>query len=170
MIARQFKSLALAALVLALSGCAATESKLAIPYEIHFTASKEVNPDSNGRPSPIQLVVYELKTSGGFQSTDYFSLQNDPQKALGAELLETQRLTLRPGQKHTLERPGNVEATALGIIAGYRDLDTSNWRLLIDLPKSRSTNIYKVWQFSPGGVEVELDVNEKGVAITSYDD
>lgn len=170
MIARQFKNLALAALFVVLSGCAATESKLAIPYEIDFTASKDVNPDSNGRPSPIQVVVYELKTPGGFQAADYFSLQNDPEKTLGAEFLGIQRLTLRPGQEHKLERPGNVEARALGIVAGYRDLDTSGWRLLIDLPKSRSTNIYKVWQFSPGGIEIELDVNEKGMAIVSYDD
>src|SRR5690606_35922357 len=157
-------------LSMALAGCAATESKQAVPYEIRFETAQDVNPDSSGRPSPIQITLYELKAPGAFQSADYFSLQNDAQATLGAELLDVQRVTLRPGQQYELARPGNGEARALGVVAGYRDLDASHWRLLIDLPKSRSTNIYKIWQFSPGGAEIELAVNEKGVAVVSYDD
>jgi len=166
---RLFFSL-LAVLCVAAAGCAATASKLAVPYEIRFHAAPDVNPDANGRPSPIQLTLYELKAPGAFQAADYFSLQGNARETLGADLLEVQRVTLRPGQQLELERPGHVEARALGIVAGYRDLDASNWRLLLDLPESRSTNIYKFWQFSPGGAEIELAVNQKGVAIISYDD
>ncbi|WP_244263281.1 type VI secretion system lipoprotein TssJ [Pusillimonas noertemannii] len=157
-------------LSMALAGCAATESKLAVPYEIRFETAQDVNPDSSGRPSPIQITLYELKTPGAFQAADYFSLQGKARETLGADLLDVQRLTLMPGQQLELERSGHVEARALGIVAGYRDLDASAWRLLLDLPKSRSTNIYKFWQFSPGGAEIELGVNQKGVTIISYDD
>jgi len=170
MIAGRLTFSLLAMLCMALAGCAATESKLAVPYEIRFDTANDVNPDANGRPSPIQITLYELKTPGAFQAADYFSLQGDARETLGADLLDMQRVTLRPGQRLDLERPGHVEAQAVGIVAGYRDLDSSNWRLLVDLPKSRSTNIYKFWQFSPGGAEIELGVNRKGIAITSYDD
>ena len=170
MIARRLGFSMLALLCMALIGCAATESKLAVPYEIRFDTALDVNPDTKGRPSPIQITLYELKAPGAFQAADYFSLQNDPQATLGAELLDVQRITLRPGQRHELERPGHIEARALGIVAGYRDLDGSTWRLLIDLPKSRSTNIYKIWQFSPGGAEIELGVNQKVITVLSYDD
>src|SRR5690606_12880332 len=110
-----------------------------------------------------------LKTPGAFQAADYFSLQGKARETLGADLLDVQRLTLMPGQQLELARSGHVEARALGIVAGYRDLDASAWRLMLDLPKSRSTNIYKFWQFSPGGAEIELGVNQKGVTIISYE-
>ena len=153
-----------------LAGCAATESKLAVPYEITFEAADDVNPDASGRASPIQLTVYELKSAAGFQAADYFSLQNNPLETLGAELLDTQRITLRPGQSGSIARPGHIEATAVGIVAGYRDLDASSWRLLVDLPESRSTNIYKFWQFSPGGAQIEVEVSRNGLSVVSLDD
>lgn len=154
----------------ALSGCAATESKLAVPYEITLETAEDVNPDSSGRASPIQITFYELKARGVFQSSDYFALQDDPRQALGADLLDMQRVTLRPGQVEVISRPGHVEATALGVVAAYRDLDASNWRLLLELPEGRSTNIYKFWQFSPSGAEMRLGVNASGMTTMSLDD
>ncbi len=157
-------------LAAALSGCAATESKLPVPYELAFDAGSDVNPDSQGRPSPVQITVYELTSTSAFQSTDYFALQADARKALGGDLLETQQLTLHPGTAETLRRPGHVGAKALGIVAGYRDLDGSQWRMLIDLPASRSTNIYKFWQFSPGAARIEVQLNDHGMTLVSHED
>jgi type VI secretion system protein VasD len=152
-----------------LSGCAATESKLPVPYALDFEADHGINPDSNGRPSPVQITVYELKSPAAFQATDYFALQADPSKALGADLLEVQRLTLQPGTPETLRRPGHVGAKALGIVAGYRDLDASQWRMLIDLPDSRSTNIYKFWQFSPGAARIKIQLDSHGMTLVSQE-
>src|SRR5690606_12820903 len=113
---------------------------------------------------------YELRSPAAFQTTDYFALQADPGKALGADLLQVQRLTLHPGTPETLRRPGNVGAKALGIVAGYRDLDGSQWRMLVDLPESRSTNIYKFWQFSPDAARIKIQLDGHGMALVSQED
>lgn len=148
-----------------LAGCAATASKLAVPYEVSFEAATDTNPDNDGRPSPIQITLYELRAPGAFQAADYFSLHNDAQAALGDALISVQRVMLRPGETHVLARPGDVDARLLGVVAAYRDLDASRWRLAIELPESRNTNIYKFWQLSPGKKRIRLVVERDGISI-----
>src|SRR5690606_29862214 len=58
-----------------LAGCAATASRLAVPYVVELHAMPDVNPGTNGMAAPIQLTVYELTSVSKFQSTDYFGLQ-----------------------------------------------------------------------------------------------
>jgi type VI secretion system protein VasD len=149
-----------------LAGCSSTARQVPIPYAIVLTADPQVNPDANSRPSPIQVTVYELKSPGTFQSRDYFSLQGDPQAALGKDLLNTDQVILQPGQTETLERQGNGEARVVGIVAGYRDLENSRWRLVIPLPEAQNTNIYKVWQFSPNEEKIQIAVGTKGLSET----
>jgi type VI secretion system protein VasD len=150
----------------ALSGCSSTARQVPIPYALMLKADPQVNPDANGRPSPIQVTVYELKSPGTFQSRDYFALQADPQAALGKDLLNTDQVILRPGETQTVERPGNAEARVVGIVAGYRDLENSQWRMVIQLPEAQNTNIYKVWQFSPNEEKIQIAVGTKGLSET----
>lgn len=152
-----------------LAGCAATASRLAVPYVVELHAMPDVNPGANGVAAPIQLTVYELKSVSKFQATGYFGLQGDAAAALGEEVLATHRVILRPGQTEAITRPGDVNAKALGIVAGYRDLDASQWRLVVDLPESRRTNIYKFWQFSPGEQRIEIEVGKHGMTLTPND-
>lgn len=156
-------------LCLILAGCAATASRLAVPYVVELHAMPDVNPGTNGEAAPIQLTVYELKSISKFQSTGYFDLQGDAQAALGEELLGVSRVILRPGESEVITRPGDVSAKALGIVAGYRELDSSQWRMLVELPESRRTNIYKFWQFSPGEKRITIEVGERGMTLVPND-
>ncbi|WP_353146758.1 type VI secretion system lipoprotein TssJ [Pollutimonas bauzanensis] len=150
---------------LALAGCAATASRLAVPYVVELQAMPDVNPGVNGEASPIQLTVYELKSVSKFQSTGYFALQGDANAALGDELLATSRVILKPGQTEIISRPGDVNAKALAVVAGYRELDASQWRQVVELPESRRTNIYKFWQFSPGEKRIRIEVGKRGMTL-----
>ncbi|NYT59234.1 type VI secretion system lipoprotein TssJ [Alcaligenaceae bacterium] len=152
-----------------LAGCAATASRLAVPYVVELHAMPDVNPGTNGKPAPIQLTVYELKSVGKFQTTDYFSLQGGAHEALGEELLGVSRVILRPGESEVITHEGDVSAKALGIVAGYRELDSSQWRMLVELPESRRTNIYKFWQFSPGEKRIRIEVGKRGMALIADD-
>lgn len=157
------------ATALALAACASTASRVAVPYAIALSADAKVNPDTNGRPSPIQITVYELKSASTFKARDYFALQSNPQAALGAELLNTEQIILQPGETQTIKRAGSVDAGAIGIVASYRDLEDSQWRLTVPLPEAKSTNIYKFWQFSPNEQTVQVSVNQTGLAVTGWD-
>lgn len=158
--------LALLAGVMLVSGCASTASKMASPYEIALIADKDVNPDAHGRPSPVQITVYEMKTSRTFEESDFFTLHGDARKALGEELIQAEQVILRPGESHTIRREGDVNARVVGIVAAFRDLERSQWRLVAPLPVPQNTNIYKIWQFSPNPETIHIGVGRQDIRVT----
>lgn len=155
--------------LLAMAGCSSTASRVAVPYALELTVDKQVNPDHNGRPSPVQVTIYELTSSSAFASRDFFSLQADPQAALGKELINSHQVVLRPGEIRTIEYPGSTEARLVGVVAAYRDLEHSQWRLVVELPEPQSTNIFKVWQFSPNEETIKISVKDNEVTVTDRD-
>src|SRR5690606_41560225 len=82
--------------ILMLAGCSSTARRVPVPYAIELTADAQVNPNANGRPSHIQITVYELSSSSGFESRDFYTVQTDPQAALGNVLLSTHQALLPP--------------------------------------------------------------------------
>jgi len=158
--------LAAGLLLLALvAGCSSTAKRVPAPYVVELTASADVNPDASGRPSPIQVSLYELASANAFENRDFFALQDDAAAALGAELAGSEQIVLRPGQTHQIARDGDLRARVVGIVAAYRDLEHSRWRLAVDLPEAQNTNIYKVWQFSPGRETIRIRIGRKGLEI-----
>lgn len=153
----------------AMVGCSSTASRVAVPYAIELTADGQVNPDSRGRPSPVQITIYELSSSSAFAARDFFALQSDPQAALGKELLNTEQVVLRPGEVKTLHYPGSTAARLVGVVAAYRDLERSQWRLAVELPEAQETNVFKVWQFSPNEETIRIGVKNNEVSVTDRD-
>ncbi|WP_175754551.1 type VI secretion system lipoprotein TssJ [Burkholderia ambifaria] len=150
---------------LLLPGCGATERAAAVPYAITVDVAPDVNPDLNRKPSPIVLKVFQLRAASAFDGADFFSLQDKPENLLGADLLGTDRVILRPGESRTLHYRGNVEAGAIGVVAEYRMLDRNRWRLTVPLPRAKQLNVYKFWQTSPGGLKLSIAVRNGGLAL-----
>ncbi|WP_321808501.1 type VI secretion system lipoprotein TssJ [Burkholderia sp. BCC1993] len=150
---------------LLLPGCGATERAAAVPYAITVDVAPDVNPDLNRKPSPIVLKVFQLRAASAFDGADFFSLQGKPENILGADLLGTDRVILRPGESRTLHYRGNVEAGAIGVIAEYRMLDKNRWRLTVPLPRAKQLNVYKFWQTSPGELKLSIAVRNGGLAL-----
>ena len=151
--------------LLLLPGCAATERAAAVPYSIAFHVAANVNPDLGGKPAPIVLKVFRLKTASAFEGADFFSLQDKPDQALGGELLGVERVILRPGESRTLRYTGNVEAHAVGVVAEYRSLEQNRWKLSFALPQPKQLNFYRFWQTSPREMKVTIDVKSGGLAL-----
>lgn len=93
-----------------------------------LTADATVNPDSRGRPSPIILRLYELKTAAAFNRADFFSLWDREKETLGTDLVARDEVQLRPGESRTIERPADPDAQQLAVVAAYRDLERADWR------------------------------------------
>ena len=152
-----------------LSACASTSSKMASPYVIHMTADQRVNVSVDGQPSPVQVTVYELKSQEAFELSDFFSLYERPREALAQDLLHMEQFVLEPGQEKSISRPGNVEAKWVGIVVAYREIEKMQWRAVVNLPDPVTTNVYKVWQFSPREETLSFQVTDKGVELTDRD-
>jgi len=113
-----------------LAGCAGTDPKPreAVRLDMTVSAVAGVNPDAQGRASPIAVRVYELKDDTAFRDADFFTLQDKEKAAVGDDVLKRDAFILRPGEHHRIVRTMNVGTTSLGIIAAYRDLPNSVWR------------------------------------------
>ncbi|MCU1749396.1 type VI secretion system lipoprotein TssJ [Pseudomonas sp. 6D_7.1_Bac1] len=117
-----------------LAGCStispySTVTKL----NLKLTASDQVNPDLNGRPSPIVVRLIELKHPVAFENADFFSLYERAKESLSPDLVASEELELRPGE--TAEFKLSVESGSryVGVLAAYRDLRETQWRYVIQV-------------------------------------
>jgi type VI secretion system protein VasD len=111
------------------------------PVSITLNASADANPDARGRPSPLAVRVYVLKSPGPFQSADFFSLFDKDTATLGAELVQREEALLRPGESKKLEFTLQPDAKVSGVMAAYRDLEHSKWREIRPLEIGKPNNL-----------------------------
>ncbi|WP_447592157.1 type VI secretion system lipoprotein TssJ [Aquipseudomonas campi] len=136
-------SLALLAALLTLAGCSSlspysTMTKL----DLTLSGSEQLNPDLHGRPSPIVLRLIELKHPVAFESADFFSLYQRPKEALSPDMVTYEELELRPGEQRELKLSVQPGSRYVGVLAAYRDLPESNWRVVIPIQEqARNTSV-----------------------------
>lgn len=109
------------------------------PTEIRasLVAASNSNPDQTGRPSPIVVKVFELKTLASFQSGDFISVFE--KESLGADLVEREQYTLVPGGQQSLSRKPKSDTRYIGIAAAFRDIDRAIWRASVAVPVNQTT-------------------------------
>jgi len=120
-----------------LSACAGAPPPEPAALDMQINASVDVNPDMQGRPSPIILHIMELNSTEQFNRLDYMSLTQPSGAALGPELLGKNQLVLQPGESRALPMELNPQTTVIGLVAGYRDIDNATWRT--SLPVTQGT-------------------------------
>lgn len=140
--ARPYARLLITALLcLLLAACAGAPKKEKLGLTIQATA--DVNPDRQGRPSPVTLHILELTSAEQFNSLDYLTLTNPSSGALAADVASRKQVVLAPGGSQTMALEIEPTATAIGLVAGYRDIDNANWRSVVAVSpgKTKSVNV-----------------------------
>lgn len=100
-----------------------------------------VNPDSHGRPSPVVVRVYALKSLAAFSSASFFSLYGKDKETLGAELIDSEELQLIPGAKREFQKEYPPETRYLAVFAAFRDVEHAHWRDSIALDGRKTVNV-----------------------------
>ena len=131
--------IAMLACVAMLGGCASTPKPANIGIQI--SASSDVNPDLQGRPSPVILHVIELNSEEQFNRLDYMSLTQPSGAALGQDMLGKTRLILSPGDTKQLPLELNAQTTFIGFVAGFRDIDNAVWRTTVPVVQKSTKGI-----------------------------
>lgn len=130
---------ALAVCVAVLAGCAGAPKPESVGIQI--SASSDVNPDLQGRPSPVILHIMELNSEEQFNRLDYMSLTQPSGAALGQDLLDKSRLILSPGDSQQLPLELNSQTTFIGLVAGFRDIDNAVWRTSLPIVQGKTKSI-----------------------------
>jgi type VI secretion system protein VasD len=139
MSSKLFKGLC-AGLVMLVAGCSTVnpfseDDDQPIKLEMVIEAAHDVNPDTSGEASPLEVRVYQLKSITEFDQTDFFTLYNE--EPLGDSLLDTRIFIMSPSQVEELKTDLNPETQYIAVIAAYRDIDNATWRDSIQVRDSR---------------------------------
>jgi type VI secretion system protein VasD len=114
--------------ILSLSGCSLA-GKIWTPTDhLFFRADKNVNPDINQRPSPIQVKVYELSSRVTFDNLSFEQAFNQGDTLLGDELLSTIQFTIQPGEQNDFIIELQESVNFIAILAAYRHIDNADWK------------------------------------------
>jgi type VI secretion system protein VasD len=124
-----FKRLLLVVAAITITGCALGPKPLQpVALTLQISANTQINPDINGRPSPVMVRIYELKSTARFSSADFFSLFEKDTATLGDDISGKEEFMLYPGEMRVLTKSGHTGTTAIGVLVAYRDLEKSIWR------------------------------------------
>jgi type VI secretion system protein VasD len=155
------------ALIVALvGGCSsAPPVKEQLGLELQVITDSQTNPDEMNRAAPIEVRIYELKSSAAFESADFYALQNDAKNTLSGDVLAVDEFILRPGASRMIRRRVSGEATAIGVIAAYRNLGKSVWRDTWRLPVTPDAAWYRA-VIPAQKLRLKIRLEEQAVSIT----
>jgi type VI secretion system protein VasD len=109
---------------------------------MNIAVSADVNPDTQNRPSPIVLRVYQLKDDAAFKDADFFALYDKEQATLAAALVSREEFELAPGEHRSVDYKLSPDAHFVAVAAAYRDIRNAGWRAEIG-PSSKGTVVVK---------------------------
>ncbi|MDU9039741.1 type VI secretion system lipoprotein TssJ [Pseudomonas corrugata] len=123
-----------------LAGCATLSPFSAMTkLNLTLTASDQLNPDLNGRASPVVVRLFELRRPVAFENADFFSLYERPRETLAPDLLSSEELELRPGETLELKLDIAGGGRYVGVVAAYRDLPQARWRYTLPVTVAQIT-------------------------------
>jgi type VI secretion system protein VasD len=109
--------------------------------QITVSASADVNPGPSGKAAPLSVTLYVLRSPGKFQSLDYFGLKDRGSSELASDLLTSSSVSVRPGEKKTVSLTAGPDAGYIGVAAGYREIDSAQWRSQTDIGEATNFEV-----------------------------
>lgn len=143
------------------SGCGSSSHSVPTSYNLQFRAHPQIN-----ESAPLKVRVLLLKSDATFMSADFWSLQNNADSVLGANLLNSDEFFLMPGQlSKTLNGKSAPEARYIGVMAEYQSLDGKKWRMSLPLPVQGDTRFYEFWKSSSDELEANIFLDVNGIRV-----
>ncbi|MBK0465317.1 type VI secretion system lipoprotein TssJ [Klebsiella aerogenes] len=143
------------------SGCGSSSHSDPARYNLQFQAHPQINSSA-----PLKVRVLVLKSDAEFMSADFYSLQNNAQKVLAGNMLNSDEFFLMPGQlAKKLSGQSSPEARYIGVMAEYQSLDGKKWRISLPLPTSGETPFWQFWKLSADQLQANLYLDVNGIRV-----
>lgn len=124
-----------------LAGCGGPPKPKPTVLKATVTAQADVNPDARGRPSPVTVRLYGLKSRAVFDSADFFALYDKDRETLAADMVEKEEFQLKPGESRVIDKTLAPEVTHVAVFAAFRDLERAQWRMAVAVPPGQVSNL-----------------------------
>lgn len=135
--------------LLMVSGCGLFQKKPPQPLEptrivLELEAAGDINPNISGRPSPLEVRIYQLRSYSLFEDADFNALFEKDEEVLGRDLVAKKKIYLKPNEKRTVffETPDDINA--VGILAAFRYYDHGRWKTAASVQENK-TNVINVF-------------------------
>jgi len=135
-------------LCILLFGCMSTAEKK-IDFSYNITASSDINPDIQGRPSSVVVRIFQLTNKLNFENASYDELLGSEYNALGTEFINLDEYLIDPDTKTEIELKISENTTFIGVAVGYRSVDMVTWRTVMSVPEQ------SFWRDS--GLEIKVE-------------
>ena len=134
--ARFFQWLVTGLVLLLVAACGAKETPPPPPIAppeptsvmLEIETAGDINPNPMGRPSPLVLRIYQLKSPSGFEKADFMSLYEKEEAVLGRDLVKKEEIILKVNEKQTIPVEVEDDTNALGLMAVFRNYEQSQWK------------------------------------------
>lgn len=137
----QTRALLLTALCAAIlvfgSGCTSGRSKvggflkLDTDVKLTFLVDSDINPDEGGRPSPLYVRLYALKSPKLFKDADFIELFERDKEVLGADLVGRQELEpFKPGEDRVEELVVEAGTRYVGLYAEFLQYENADYKAI----------------------------------------
>jgi len=130
--------LLLAAAMVLVTGCASAPKPVKVKSAI--SAVEDLNPDYQGRPSPVKVIMFQLSAADAFDNADFFSLFDPESGVLGGDELARTEMLLQPGESREWEAEFDEATIAVGVVAAFRDIENAQWRASVVLAEKGITD------------------------------
>lgn len=140
----------LLAMSILISGCTVANYIVPAYTSLKFEITEDVNPDLNGRASPVVVKVFSLSSRTLFDSQDFFSLYDEPQQVLGPDLIVKSEFEFLPGSQHQYELNLAPGVRYAGVLVAYQDIENARWREVVEI----DTTAYKTYDLVIGELAV----------------
>lgn len=128
-------------MVTAAASCTSDKSLKTTPIKFVIEADHLVNPNEFGKPSPVVVRIYELRSTANFTQAQFFELLDGDAKRLGPDLVAKREMELMPGGKIEFERNTPNETRNIGVIAGFRLGEDAQWRSTAEIKPDRDNTV-----------------------------
>lgn len=126
--------------VVALQACSSVNSKVGGAFgldtdvALKLIAAADINPDDKGRPSPLVIRLYELKTPRQFERANFIDLFERAPAVLGADLVGKQVLKpLKPGEERKDKLVVNKETRYVGLVAEFLQYKNAKYKVIVPI-------------------------------------
>lgn len=108
---------------------------------IEFQASGDINPNAEGRASPLVLWIYQLKSYPVFMRADFFSIYDKEKETLADQVTGKQEIILKPNEKRTVLFEPAADTRAIGIMGLFIQSGRARWKTISEIQPNRTTVI-----------------------------
>ena len=125
---RRAAALGALALFLALGACAGPTPPPPTTVALSLTGAPEMNGGF-----PVQAKVFYLRSPAALETADFFAVFQQPEATLGADLIAAETHLLAPGETLTAAQSFDDAPAAIGVVAGFREIDGPGWQAVAPL-------------------------------------